>query len=50
LHDASKQTNSQTVQRSLRYGRQVTIEKRPDEVLYNDRLSDRACEATADKH
>jgi hypothetical protein len=50
LHHASKQANSQTIQHPLRYGRQVTIEKRPDEVLYNDRLPDRAYETAADKH
>jgi hypothetical protein len=50
LHNASKQANSQTIQHSLRYGRQVAIEKRPDEVLYNDRLPDRAYETAADKH
>jgi len=32
---------AKTIQHSLRYGRQVTIEKRPDEVLYDDRLPDR---------
>jgi hypothetical protein len=49
-HKASKQANGQTIHHSLCYGRQVTIEKRSDKVLYNDRLPDRACETTADKH